>query len=426
MRNQPYRNTHKLTLPNLLTIAKDTLLVIRDSRKFCPAHFLLMLMQSVYSGNSSFNQMASALGNKLPSMTKQSLWERFTPKSTAFLISTLNNLMEQRLSPVRETLANAGLKRIIVEDSTSLVMPKKNAKSFPAHGNAYGETAGLKLDLAYDLMSGQCVSNTIEKATEQDKSIGKETTSLVQKGDLFLRDMGYFFIEGFSFLEEQGAHWVSRFPANCNLTNTDGKSLEDVLRHAKGDVVDIPVFIGAERHEARLVAVRADKELADKRKRERRKKCRENGKTASKDKLTRDEWHLMVTSLSPEQASVEELGHLYTTRWSIELQFRALKGSLNLKGALNRVTGEHHVFALVLAAMIAHQLYSKFWNIYHQVLAREGRELSLEKLFADFVIFLATLKSIDEITSFSPDIRHIAYEKRKRKSMVNTGFKPLT
>ena len=137
-------------------------------------------------------------------MTKQSLWERFTPKSTAFLSSVLNNLIEQRLAPVRTCLQSAQIKRVIVEDSTALVMRKSNADQFKAHGNAHGVTAGVKVDLAYDLLSGTCVSHTIEAAAEQDKAIGNEAMDAFKPGDLILRDMGYLVLGLFREMRESG------------------------------------------------------------------------------------------------------------------------------------------------------------------------------------------------------------------------------
>ncbi len=33
-------------------------------------------------------------------------------------------------------------------------MPKSNADAFPAHGNHHGKTAGVNIDLAFDLLTG--------------------------------------------------------------------------------------------------------------------------------------------------------------------------------------------------------------------------------------------------------------------------------
>ena len=70
-------------------------------------------------------------------------------------------------------------------------MPKANADYFPAHGNHHGKTAGVKIDFAYDLLTGNIIAHSLEQATMQDKSIGKEAIAELKPGSLVLRDMGY-------------------------------------------------------------------------------------------------------------------------------------------------------------------------------------------------------------------------------------------
>jgi len=233
-----------ITLPNLETIAKETKLIQRISAQFNAESFLLMLMQTTIEGKGSFSMMANKLGEKknLLSMAKQSLWERFNKHAIAFLLRVNEDLVSQRLAPVRKALKNSPIQRIIIEDSTHLVLPKRNAEAFPAHGNRYGSTAGAKIDLAYDLLSGSVVSHSLELATRQDKVIGKEAVYDLQKGDLILRDMGYFILSEFQHIETLGAHWLSRLPATCNVNTSTGKSLEKLLKQAKGDLIDQPVF----------------------------------------------------------------------------------------------------------------------------------------------------------------------------------------
>jgi hypothetical protein len=39
-------------------------------------------------------------------------------------------------------------------------LPKANCDNFPAHGNHRGATAGVKIDFAFDLLSGSIVSHS--------------------------------------------------------------------------------------------------------------------------------------------------------------------------------------------------------------------------------------------------------------------------
>jgi hypothetical protein len=104
------------------------------------------------------------------------------------------------------------------------------------------------------------------------------------------------------------------------------------------------------------VAVRAAPDVAEKRRAQRRKTTTNSGKLPCHGALIRDGWHLMLTNLGVEEMSSAQLVSIYKTRRAVEIQFRAWKQALNLDSALNRHSNEHHIMALILAGMIAHQL----------------------------------------------------------------------
>lgn len=414
----------KLILPDLEKIAIETKLIIRKSPRFSADGFLSSLLFAVTSGQGSLNQIVQNLmGRVTRAMSRQSLFERFSPKSTAFLQSTLHDLMEQRYEPVRSALTNSGISRIILEDASAQVLPKSNAEEFPAHGNHHGQTAGVKIDFAYDLLSGTMISHTLEQATTQDKIIGKEMLVDVVPGDLVLRDMGYFIIDEFTAIERLGAKWLTRFPLTTGVLLKNETALEKKLSRSKESTLDLVVLVGAQKKKCRLVAVRVSPEVAQRRRRERRQKAKENGKKICPKGATRDGWHLMLTNLSKGEATVRQLVEVYAARWAVEIQFRAWKQALNLTKALNRKSNAHHIQGLVLAAMIAHQLGMAIASL---LVGQVGRSrLSFEKLYDTLAQSLLQVRSLRDLLDFSPDPRHITRDKRSRKSPIESGVKAL-
>jgi len=97
-------------------------------------------------------------------------------------------------------------------------MPKSNAEDFGAHGNHHGPTAGVKIDLAYYLLSDTIISHSLHQATTQDKTIGKDLIEELRKGDLVLRDMGYFSLGEFTVIEACGAWWLTRLPLTTGIS----------------------------------------------------------------------------------------------------------------------------------------------------------------------------------------------------------------
>jgi hypothetical protein len=413
------------SLPDLDLIAKQNRLVIRKSSKFDSGAFLQTLLSSVVTGHASLNQLAGGLKDRVAApMARQSLHERIGEKSTAFLLSVLCDLMEQRYQPAADVLRDGAILRVIIEDSSSQVMPKANSALFPAHGNHHGPTAGVKIDFAYDLLAGTIVSHSLQQATEQDKTIGKEVICEVRRGDLVLRDMGYFCLGEFSAIEERAAWWLTRLPLTTGVMVANKGSLEKQLKRRRGNILDVEAIVGAEGKTCRLVAMRAAPEVVAARRAERRNKARQSGKQPCPAGLVRDGWHIMLTNLTKEQADVRQLATIYRARWAVEIQFRAWKQALNLDKALNRRSNAHHLQALVLAAMIAHQLGM---NIARSIGAIIGRaRLSYEKLYDTLAVWLVKARNPAEAIAFDPDPRHVQRDKRNRKSPVESGIMALT
>lgn len=415
----------RLSLPDLDLLATKTRLVIRQSRKFTPSGFLQSLLGSVVTGLASFNQLAASLKELLPApMARQSLHDRFDTRSTAFLMAVLSDLMQQRFRPAAAEMAGTAIRRVIIEDASGQVMPKANAEHFPAHGNHHGATAGVKIDLAFDLLSGRIISHSLQAATEQDKTIGKDLIAEVGPGDLVLRDMGYFSLGEFDLIEARRASWLTRLPLTTGVVLDGGDPLEKILRASRHEVIDRVAFAGEHGKKCRLVAVRAAPEVVAARHAERRKKARQSGKKPCPKGLIRDGWHIMLTNLAKDQASVTQLGAIYRARWAVEIQFRAWKQALNLGKALNRKSGEHHMQALVLAAMIAHQLGMK---VAQRIGGAVGRaRLSYEKLYDLLAVHLIKSANLAEVIAFDPDPRHVMRDKRARQSPVESGILALT
>ncbi len=424
MSKNRYAERSKPILPDLDLLARETGLIVRQSKKFSAAGFLQTCMSSVVTGHASLNQLVAGLASRSPEgMARQSLHQRFDVCSTAFFMSILIDLMGQRFSPVGTAIKDGPIRRIIIEDATSQVMPKSNAAAFPAHGNRHGPTSGVKVNLAFDLLSSTIIAHSLNAATAQDKTLGKETLVEVRPGDLVLRDMGYFVLGEFTVIEEIGAWWLTRLPLSTNVVLEDGCPLEKHLKSCRHDIIDLTVFAGAERKKCRLVALRATPEVAKARRAERRSRAEQCGKTARPEALVRDGWHIMLTNLPADLADVSQLAAIYRARWAVEIQFRAWKQSLNLDKALNRRSNEHHMQALVLAAMIAHQLGMK---IAQRITAAKGRgKLSYEKLYDIFAVLLVAAVDLGQLLAFAPGPRYIQADKRRRKSPVESGIRAL-
>jgi len=417
----------KTLFSKLDSIARKTGLIVRESPRFNAGAFLLTLMKATITGRASFGEMASTLKKcELKPMSRQALWMRVGTRSVAFIIETLAVAMEEKWG-LRKIVGSKDFKRVLIEDSSQAKLHKSNSKNFPGHGNAKSESSGCKIDLSFDLLSGEPVHQILHAATMQDKVLGRELVDMVRPGDLVLRDMGYFSIKEFRMIAERRAFWVSRLPANVGVYMEDGQELEKYLRSFKGNTLDVMVSLGKKAGEkVRLVAMRATKNITEQRRRNRRKVAAQKGKKPPANTLLRDGWHLMVTNVGKEQLGTQKLTELYAVRWQIEITFRAWKQSGELLKALDRKSNVEHLQTLIYANILWLILTMKTASILQQTIAKSKQVVSLEKLAKDMSEHLLTISNINCLPEYEPYIRHVIMESRRREPLMATGLRCLS
>ena len=393
-------------------------MVSRSSHKFTPGAFVLALLGAVSGGASSLNQIAAGLACLAPrAMSRQALTKRLSEKSSAFLEGVIGAVVARRAGRAFTALRGGPFRRVLVEDSTVVSMFKGNAEAFPNNGNGKADTAGCKLDLVTDLLSGQAVAARFCAAREPDQKLASEIFEHCREGDLVLRDMGYFCAHALDDMDTRGVQWVSRLPASVTVRDARGRPLLQILKAAKRNRVDIRVEVGSRTPvECRLVATRLSEEQAAANRRARRRSSQKHGATPKGEALLRDGWSLVVTSVPRDLLPAAKVWDLYAQRWSIEIAFRAAKQSTNTARALGHRSSEHHIKALVLATALMMVLGMKVYSRLRAAPDCDGG-VSLEKicdLFADY-ISRRNRDSLDD--PFEPDPRHIAHDKRARPTL---------
>ena len=426
MANNPFDSTFtgrsKSLFALLPLLAKKTTFIMRK-RKLTAELFLLCLFKSLFNGKASFQQIAARFGRlSADSISKQALWKRIDASAIAFLMSTFAAALAQRGKNLTQKHPRLGtlFNRILTEDSTQHRFHHSNVEDFKAHGNGISQTAGVKVDLTFDLLTGLSVQESIHLATTQDKEIGKDLIDLVLPNDLILRDMGYFSLAEFTIIEEKNAWWLSRTPINLIITYK-GKSLEKTLKKSQTSTIDLEVTLGEVRKKARLVGMMATPQTAAKNIREAREKARKRGHTLSAEEIERCRWHLVATNVPREMMNVKEISDLYTCRWNIEIIFRAWKQGMNLGGALNRQSNQYHLQALVLVAMIYQVLALQIVALLRARYVEETGQVSIEKVFHDFGEYLSESPNLKNLKKYHPDWRDIRMDPRKdRKPLIET------
>jgi len=262
-------------------------------------------------------------------ISKQGLAKRVTQKTVEFLSEGLNFLMGQVAGsslPLAHPVLNS-FKRVLLQDSTTVGLPAWLAAMFPGSCNQSGRTqAQMKIQAVFDLCRQGWVHFAITPFTTNDQAASTQSLGLAKKGDLWIRDLGYFVLSAFKALDEIGAFFLSRLRLDTKIYDQAGKELNllDLVRNTQR--LDCSVLLGATlRLPLRLVAIRLPQEVAAQRRRLARQN-RDRRLVPSKERMELLGWTIFVTNVADSQIlSSKTIGELYAIRWRIETIFKAWK-----------------------------------------------------------------------------------------------------
>ena len=285
----------------------------------------------IQNPQASETQLAQSVGQAGRAVTPQAVNARFTEATAEFLRAVLEDVTRIIVQPNQH--AQTVLDRfsaVHVSDSTVVMLPDEVRHIWPGCGNRTGQgEAGAKIQVQWDLRTGQLKELTLHPAREPDRSAPVQTAEVVPQS-LRLADLGYFSLKTFERIDAGGGYWMSRYLPGVNLFSTTGERLELVewlQRHCTpGMNAETAVVVGQEcRLPARLVALRVPAAVAAERRRKLKEKARRKGKTASQQSLTLADWALYLTNVPATMLSAEEVLIIARARWQIELLFKLWK-----------------------------------------------------------------------------------------------------
>jgi len=106
--------------------------------------------------------------------------------------------------------------RIRILDATVFQVPNALENVSPGSGGC-AQTAGIKIQLEYDLHSGKFLNFQVGPGKNNDKTFGTECLDTLRPGDLCIRDLGYFSLEDLDQMDQRGTYYISRLKLNTNV-----------------------------------------------------------------------------------------------------------------------------------------------------------------------------------------------------------------
>ncbi|MFH1321790.1 MAG: transposase [Bacteroidota bacterium] len=182
----------------------------------------------------------------------------------------------------------------------------------------------------------------------------KYILQIAKKGDLVIRDLGYFVLNVFKEMAQTGIFFLSRLKYGVTIIDSVTGQPINLLEALKNkQSIDMQVYIGAkEKIAIRLVVVRVPEEVAAERRRQ-LKKDRDKRKKPSKEYLALLDWTLFITSVPKEIWTIDQIVKVYRLRWRIEMIFKSWKSYFNMASLVaNRCTNKIRVEALIYSMLI--------------------------------------------------------------------------
>ncbi len=161
----------------------------------------------------------------------------------------------------------------------------------------------------------------------------------VKKGEIRLADRAFMQPDRIASVQAQGGDVVVRagWKSVC-WCDADGEPfdiIEAFREAAQSGRIDRPILVerkGGEPLALRLIAVKKPPRATEAARRKARRAAQQEGYTISQEALEAADWVIIVTSLTPQAFSTDEMLALSRLRWRIELAFKRLKSLIGLKG----------------------------------------------------------------------------------------------
>lgn len=313
-----------------------------------------------------------------------------------------------------------GFARVLIQDSTVIALPKSLEKHYPGWRNQRASSAALKIQALYDLAGDAFLKFVLSPFTRNDQTAAADALEVAGKGDLVLRDLGYFGLESLRALAGKGAYFLSRYRSGVLLFDPGSGERVDLLKALRGKrSADMPVLLGEEaRLPVRLMAVKLKQEVADSRRRK-AKANRDRRARPSAEALELMDWQIMIANCGPELLPLDKVWDLYSMRWRIETIFKSWKSGLNIDAIPSSVSKpelDAFICASLLKATLAHAVIIPYLER-----CDPDRKISVCKLM-NLIAISADLIGSDpkanEILLMNLS-KHSRYEKRKRQSSLD-------
>jgi hypothetical protein len=291
-------------------------------------------------------------------------------------------ILMERIVPRTKPSVYAGFTNVWLQDSTSLHLPDTLIKKYKGNKSKGEPKSVAKLNVIMNVLNGVCPILELKSFTVAEQSLSPNILKIARAGDLVIRDMGYFVMNVFGKLKQEGVYFLSRLKYNAYLFDIDTGHRINLLKYLAGEeYLDIDIICGKEQPlKVRLVAVKISAQQAAERRRK-AKKDKQKGINHSKEYYGLLDYALFITTVERDRWDFKQVAEAYRIRWNIEILFKSWKTGLSLEALIPpaKVKTERVESVLYLALIYITLFQTIIWNPLRWLALKIKRELSIIK-----------------------------------------------
>ncbi|WP_392486708.1 IS4 family transposase [Haloimpatiens sp. FM7315] len=258
-------------------------------------------------------------------ISPQALNQRYNAKAVEFmrqifveLLCKQNKLLENEKNNLK-ILFN----RVILNDATSFILPKEFKEEFKGSGGS-ASGAAVKIQLQYELLTGQFMCCDIEKGSRNDADYLGTMSKYIKPKDLKLADLGYYKVSYLKEIDDKKAFFISKiksdtriYKKNPNPERHKNGNIKKSTQYIKIDISELitplregesielkDIYIGSKKHlKARLIVTKLTSENKKKREIKHKRDVQKKRGTNSKRSVAWLGINTYITNISMEMLS---------------------------------------------------------------------------------------------------------------------------
>jgi hypothetical protein len=328
---------HILDQEKLDAIARESKFLIRK-RKLTPKLFLDLSFYGLDSEVRSLRRLSNvAFEEHSLEVSKQAIDKRYSRACVSFVKALLKEALSSQVETCLKTSELQQFKTVRIKDSTRFGIHESLSDLFEGYGKGGGRSskAGLSIQYEFDIKTNRVFDIDVQSAVTRDSSDAISKKEDIGKGDLIIRDLGYYSDQVLEQVINKEAFLISRLYHTVTVYNQNGKRINfhEVYRQMQQTGInhlDIDVTIGKEKRPVRLVIEVLPDQIYQHRITQRNKENKSRGYTTSDEFMGRAHFNLFICNISRADCSWETISKLYRLRWQIELVFKVWKSILHV------------------------------------------------------------------------------------------------